>query len=187
MDQATSKRPNFEIILLQPEIPNNTGNIGRTAAATGCRLHVVHPIGFQMDEKALRRAGLDYWQHVDCQEHDSWAACEVATSSPPWLLTARRGKPVWNAEFQPGDRLIFGRESCGVGPEFTAAFEEKHGADRILNLPMVDAPGDQELESRHRGRRGRLRGTPTTSKARSRQDLKALPAVIRRGIPQIPG
>ncbi|MFB0986729.1 MAG: tRNA (cytidine(34)-2'-O)-methyltransferase [Phycisphaerales bacterium] len=145
MDQATSKRPNFEIILLQPEIPNNTGNIGRTAAATGCRLHVVHPIGFQMDEKALRRAGLDYWQHVDCQEHDSWTACEVATSSPPWLLTARRGKPVWNAEFQPGDRLIFGRESCGVGPEFTAAFEAKHGADRILNLPMVDAPGIRSL------------------------------------------
>jgi tRNA (cytidine/uridine-2'-O-)-methyltransferase len=145
MAQAHSNRPKFEIILLQPEIPNNTGNIGRTAAATGCRLHVVHPIGFDMDEKALRRAGLDYWKHVDCLEHDSWPACEAAISTPPWLLTARRGRPVWDADLQHGDRLIFGRESNGVGPEFTDAFEAEHGADRILSLPMVDAPGIRSL------------------------------------------
>ncbi|MCP4797237.1 MAG: tRNA (cytidine(34)-2'-O)-methyltransferase, partial [Phycisphaeraceae bacterium] len=63
---AARPHPHFEIVLLNPEIPNNTGNIGRTAAATGCRLHVVHPIGFDMGEKALRRAGLDYWSQVDC-------------------------------------------------------------------------------------------------------------------------
>ncbi|MDG2022235.1 MAG: tRNA (cytidine(34)-2'-O)-methyltransferase [Phycisphaerales bacterium] len=145
MAPTHTRSPKFEIVLLQPEIPNNTGNIGRTAAATGCRLHVVHPIGFEMDEKALRRAGLDYWKHVDCQEHASWSECEEVVSTPPWLLTARRGKPVWDAEFQAGDRLIFGRESCGVGPEFTTAFEAKHGADRILNLPMVEAPGIRSL------------------------------------------
>jgi tRNA (cytidine/uridine-2'-O-)-methyltransferase len=145
MAQAHSNRPKFEIILLQPEIPNNTGNIGRTAAVTGCRLHVVHPIGFEMDEKALRRAGLDYWKHVDCLEHASWPACEAAISTPPWLLTARRGRPVWDADLQQGDRLIFGRESNGVGPEFTDAFEAEHGAERILSLPMVDAPGIRSL------------------------------------------
>lgn len=66
--------PRFHIVLLNPEIPNNTGAIGRTAAATGCRLHVIHPIGFDMDEKARRRAGLDYWHLVDCKEHESWEA-----------------------------------------------------------------------------------------------------------------
>ena len=66
--------PRFQIVLLHPEIPNNTGAIGRTAAATGCRLHVVHPIGFDMGESARRRAGLDYWHLVDCVEHESWDA-----------------------------------------------------------------------------------------------------------------
>src|SRR5688572_9230356 len=64
--------PLFNLVLLNPEIPNNTGNIGRTAMATGCRLHVIHPIGFDMSEKARRRAGLDYWDLVDCVEHESW-------------------------------------------------------------------------------------------------------------------
>ena len=66
--------PRFQIVLLHPEIPNNTGAIGRTAAATGCRLHIVHPIGFDMGERARRRAGLDYWHLVDCVEHESWEA-----------------------------------------------------------------------------------------------------------------
>ena len=66
--------PRFQIVLLHPEIPNNTGAIGRTAAATGCRLHIVHPIGFDMGESARRRAGLDYWHLVDCVEHESWDA-----------------------------------------------------------------------------------------------------------------
>jgi tRNA (cytidine/uridine-2'-O-)-methyltransferase len=142
---AVPPHPNFEIILLNPEIPNNTGNIGRTAAATGCRLHVVHPIGFDMGEKALRRAGLDYWSQVDCIEHESWPDCDRAVGGGSWLLTARRGRPIWDATFQRGDRLIFGRESDGVGPDFTGDFEATHGVDRILTLPMVDAPGIRSL------------------------------------------
>lgn len=66
--------PLFNLVLCHPEIPNNTGNIGRTAVATGCRLHIIHPIGFEMSEKARRRAGLDYWHVVDCVEHESWEA-----------------------------------------------------------------------------------------------------------------
>ena len=71
---ADGRPPRLHVVLFQPQIPNNTGNIGRTCMATGCRLHVVHPIGFGMDEKARRRAGLDYWEHVDCVEHASWDA-----------------------------------------------------------------------------------------------------------------
>ncbi len=144
-DPASPRRPHFEIVLVEPEIPNNTGNIGRTAAATGCRLHVVHPIGFSMDEKARRRAGLDYWHLVDCQEHADWAACERSVPSPAWLLTAGGGRPHWDVPFDHGDRLIFGKESAGVGPEFQAAFEDRHGADRVVSLPMAMIPGVRSL------------------------------------------
>lgn len=137
--------PHFEIVLVEPEIPNNTGNIGRTAAATGCRLHVVHPLGFSMDEKARRRAGLDYWHHVDCREHADWAECDAAVPGPGWLFTAHGGRPHWEATFDRGDRLIFGRESRGVSTAFRAEFEARHGADRILTLPMMDRPGVRSL------------------------------------------
>jgi tRNA (cytidine/uridine-2'-O-)-methyltransferase len=84
--------PRFQIVLLHPEIPNNTGAIGRTAAATGCRLHVVHPIAFDMGESARRRAGLDYWHLVDCVEHESWEAfleSEGLESVRRWAGTER--------------------------------------------------------------------------------------------------
>jgi tRNA (cytidine/uridine-2'-O-)-methyltransferase len=114
-------------------------------AATGCRLHIVHPIGFSMEEKALRRAGLDYWHLVDCQEHADWEACDRSVPGPGWLLTAGGGRPHWDVPFAPGDRLIFGKESSGVGPAFQAAFEERHGADRIVSLPMARRPGIRSL------------------------------------------
>lgn len=139
------EQPHFEIVLVEPEIPNNTGNIGRTAAATGCRLHVVHPLGFSMDEKARRRAGLDYWDLVDCHEHDDWAACEAMVPGPAWLLSAHGGTDHWEAAFERGDRLIFGAESRGVSPAFRAAFEARHGADRVLSLPMLDRAGIRSL------------------------------------------
>ncbi len=138
-------RPHFEIVLVEPEIPNNTGNIGRTAAATGCRLHVVHPLGFSMDEKARRRAGLDYWHLVDCREHADWTACDTAVQGPGWLFTARGGRPHWDVPFKLGDRLIFGKESSGVGPAFQSAFETTHGADRVVTLPMMNEPGVRSL------------------------------------------
>jgi tRNA (cytidine/uridine-2'-O-)-methyltransferase len=138
-------RPHFEIVLVEPEIPNNTGNIGRTAAATGCRLHVVHPLGFDMDEKARRRAGLDYWHLVDCREHQDWAQCEEAVPGPGWLFTARGGRPHWDVPFDLGDRLIFGKESAGVGPAFQTAFEARHGVERVVSLPMVIQPGVRSL------------------------------------------
>lgn len=135
--QAT--RPPFHIVLLNPEIPNNTGNIGRTAMATGCRLHVVHPITFDMSEKARRRAGLDYWEQVDCHEHASWDEFLV-TENPArlWLLTTRATRPVWEAEFQRGDYLLFGRETKGVAPEIHDWVRETWDDGHRITLPMVE-------------------------------------------------
>jgi len=142
----TAMNPLFNIVLLHPEIPNNTGNIGRTALAAGCRLHLIHPLGFSLDEKALRRAGLDYWHHVDCVEHSSWEAY-LASERPSrvWLYTTHGRTVHWNAPLQRGDHLLFGRESGGVGDAFLARFQDEHGVTRCLRIPMVDRPEARSL------------------------------------------
>ena len=129
--------PRFHIVLLNPQIPNNTGNIGRTAAATGCRLHVVHPLGFDMSEKARRRAGLDYWHLVDCREHESWESF-LADERPGrvWLYTTKTDRPHWAADFRPGDYLLFGRETAGVGDDVHRWVEQSHGPTHRVTLPM---------------------------------------------------
>ena len=128
----------FHIVLLHPLIPNNTGNIGRTAAATGCRLHVIHPLGFDMSEKARRRAGLDYWHLVDCREHASWEAF-LERERPPrlWLYTTAATRPHWEADHAQGDYLLFGAETTGVPPEVHDWVGRTYGADHRLVLPMV--------------------------------------------------
>lgn len=130
--------PSFHIVLLEPEIPNNTGNVGRTAVATGCRLHIVHPIGFDMSEKARRRAGLDYWHLVDCREHDDWSSF-LATERPPrlWLLTTKASTPVWDAPLRRGDYLLFGKETAGVGQAVHDEVARRWGEGSRLVLPMV--------------------------------------------------
>lgn len=130
--------PRFHIVLLNPLIPNNTGNIGRTAAATGCRLHVVHPIGFDMSQKARRRAGLDYWHLVDCREHESWQAF-LDTEQPRrvWLYTTKASRPHWEADLACGDYLLFGRETSGVGDGVHQWIEREHGPDHRITLPML--------------------------------------------------
>lgn len=138
--------PAFNLVLLNPEIPNNTGNIGRTAAATGCRLHIIHPIAFDMSEKAARRAGLDYWHLVDCREHASWEAfLRDENPSRLWLYTTRSARPHWEATFQRGDYLLFGRETKGVAPEVHDWVARTHGEDHRLTLPMVDDPRARSL------------------------------------------
>ena len=110
------------IVLLNPEIPNNTGTIGRTAAATGAVLHVVHPITFDMSEKARRRAGLDYWDQIDCREHENWQAfLDAEQPERLWAMTARADRPVWEASIQRGDYLLFGCETRGL-PEAIQAW-----------------------------------------------------------------
>jgi tRNA (cytidine/uridine-2'-O-)-methyltransferase len=138
--------PRFQIVLLHPEIPNNTGATGRTAAATGCRLHIVHPIGFDMGESARRRAGLDYWHLVDCVEHENWDAFLTAegletAASGIWLYSTKATRPHWQASLAEGDYLLFGCETTGP-PE---AVRRWAGDDRSVTLPMIDDPAARSL------------------------------------------
>ncbi len=144
MQQLSS--PLFHIVLLNPEIPNNTGNIGRTAMVTGCRLHVVHPVGFDMTEKARRRAGLDYWHMVDCVEHESWEAF-LASEAPQrlWLYTTHSDRPHWQASYRRGDYILFGRETSGVEPHVHEWVSTRYGPDHRICLPMVDLPDARSL------------------------------------------
>jgi tRNA (cytidine/uridine-2'-O-)-methyltransferase len=138
--------PLLHLVLLHPEIPNNTGNIGRTAAALGCRLHIIHPIGFDMDDKARRRAGLDYWHLVDCVEHADWQA--FLDSERPqrlWLFTARAERSLYHARFERGDYLLFGKESSGVDPETAAFVLAAFGEEALLRIPQ---PGTVGLQAR---------------------------------------
>jgi tRNA (cytidine/uridine-2'-O-)-methyltransferase len=125
--------PRFHIVLLNPEIPNNTGAIGRTAAATACRLHIIHPIGFDMSEKARRRAGLDYWHLVDCVEHESWETFVARENPAPGRL------------FHAGDYLLFGQETRGVDDAVQEWVRAVHGDDHRITLPMIDDPAARSL------------------------------------------
>ncbi len=127
----------FHIVLVSPEIPPNTGTIGRTAAATNSVLHIVHPIAFDMSEKALRRAGLDYWAQVDCREHDDWEAF-LETEKPQrlWILTARAERPVWEADLRGGDYLIFGGETSGLPKPLQDWAVRQWGPGCRIGLPI---------------------------------------------------
>ncbi len=132
-------RPIFHVVLHEPEIPNNTGNIGRTCIATGCALHLIRPLGFETSVKALRRAGLDYWPRLAPSEHDSWS--DYARAHNPerlWVFTTRSTRPYWDADFRPGDHLLFGKETAGL----PGAILEQYG-DRLVTLPMVE--GERSL------------------------------------------
>ncbi len=131
--------PLFHVLLHQPEIPNNTGNIGRTCVATGCALHLIRPLGFDTSAKACRRAGLDYWPRLAPREHDSLDGCLAALGPRPlWLFTTKGTRPHWDARFQPGDALHFGKETAGLPDHLLAAHPE-----RLLTLPM--APDERSL------------------------------------------
>lgn len=126
-------RPYFHVVLHEPEIPNNTGNIGRTCVATGCGLHLIHPLAFDTSERACRRAGLDYWPRLGVREHGSWEAYQH-TESPErlWILTTKASRTVFDADLRPGDHLVFGKESAGLPPSILI----EH-ARRALCLPMI--------------------------------------------------
>ena len=117
---------------MEPEIPGNTGSLGRTCLALGARLHLVHPLGFDLSEKAVRRAGLDYWKQVDLKEHDSYRA--FLDSEKPkdlFYFTAHTEKSVFEAKFCEDCYLIFGKESCGLPKDLV----EKEN-ERAYKLPI---------------------------------------------------
>lgn len=123
----------FHVVLVQPEIPPNTGNIGRLCLATGAHLHLVHPLGFSLDDKLLKRAGLDYWAEVQVTEWPSLAALQAAQPATAryWYLTTKTERLYWSAPFQPGDFLVFGRETKGLPEPLLAAHP-----NACLTIPM---------------------------------------------------
>ena len=126
--------PPLHIVLYEPEIPQNTGNAGRLCVAIGAVLHVVRPIPFQMDEKAVRRAGLDYWKHVRLVEHENGEAFWAwAAGRPVFLFSSHGERPFTAVRYPPGSVLVFGKESVGLPPELVA----RHGGVRI---PMAEGP-----------------------------------------------
>jgi tRNA (cytidine/uridine-2'-O-)-methyltransferase len=134
-------RPAFRVVLVEPEIPPNTGSVARTCAATGTSLHLVEPLGFQIDERAVRRAGIDYWHLVDLHVHPSFEDFEERHHTGRiHLLTANAGASVYDAEFALGDVFVFGRESVGLPLALLDRLPERHlsiptsGAVRSLNL-----------------------------------------------------
>ena len=125
----------FHIVLVQPEIPPNTGNVIRLAANTGCSLHLVEPLGFSMDDRLLRRAGLDYHEYAEVCRHADWGQFLAACSPPPgrlFALTTRATRAVHEVAFAPGDWLVFGSETAGLPDSVRAAFAPA----QCLRLPM---------------------------------------------------
>jgi len=108
--------PPLHIVLYQPEIPPNTGNIARLCACTGCQLHLVHPLGFGLDEKQVRRAGLDYWQHLEVKEYPDWRSVrETLGEQRNWYaLSTKATTLTWEVEFHEGDVLVLGPETRGL-------------------------------------------------------------------------
>ncbi len=144
LSSGVLRAPLFHVTLHEPEIPNNTGNIGRTCVAAGSRLHLIHPLGFDTSEKACRRAGLDYWPRLGVREHANWDAYldaltqEQGCAPRLWLFSAFATRPMFDADLRRGDHLVFGKETAGLPP----ALLERY-ADRLLLLPMV--PGERGL------------------------------------------
>ena len=122
----------LNIVLVEPEIPSNTGNIARTCAATGCVLHLIRPLGFDISDKAVKRAGLDYWHLVDVRDYenldDFFARNDV---SEPWLLSTKAPRCYTEAEFHDGCYLFFGKETKGLPEDFLDRYY-----DRCLRIPM---------------------------------------------------
>ncbi|MBI1858834.1 MAG: tRNA (cytidine(34)-2'-O)-methyltransferase [Candidatus Melainabacteria bacterium] len=148
----------FNIVLVKPEIPPNTGNIARLCAATNTKLHLVHPLGFEITDKELKRAGLDYWRLLDIKEYTSWhnfvtarnvsdphallgagsaVSIGIASALPRndkinhWYFSTSGEKNIWDVEFDPGDYLIFGSETKGLDEKIL-----NENQNKIISIPM---------------------------------------------------
>lgn len=142
-DATPFREPLLHVALYQPDIPQNTGNIGRTCVAVGAKLWLIRPLGFRLDDRYLRRAGMDYWQHLDWEAVDSLA--ELLQKLPGrrlWCLTKTASRLVWDADFQPGDIQLFGSETRGL-PQAVLAEDLR----RNLKLPMREQVRSLNLAS----------------------------------------
>lgn len=120
--------PPLQVILFEPEIPQNTGNIGRLCAFTGARLHLVGKLGFSLEDRYLRRSGMDYWNELDVHRHPSWEAFRQSPAFPGriWLFTTHATTSFWSVRFQPGDALLFGNEGHGCPAWLHQAVGDSH-------------------------------------------------------------
>lgn len=123
----------FNVVLIEPEIPPNTGNVGRLCLATGSTLHLVKPLGFSTDDRELKRAGLDYWKEVDVQFWDSFERLQQTRepNTRSFFLTTKSDRAYYDVRFRPGDFLVFGRETKGLPEALLAANPEQ-----ALTIPM---------------------------------------------------
>ncbi|RIX52978.1 tRNA (uridine(34)/cytosine(34)/5-carboxymethylaminomethyluridine(34)-2'-O)-methyltransferase TrmL [Paenibacillus nanensis] len=125
----------FHIVLVEPEIPANTGNIARTCAATGTHLHLVRPLGFDTDDRTLKRAGLDYWHSVKVHYHDSFQEVREAYPDADFYYASTRAKKVYSDfSYKDGDFFVFGKETKGLPQELIDA-----NLETCIRLPMTDA------------------------------------------------
>ena len=122
----------FHIVLVEPEIPHNAGAAGRLALATGSSLHLVKPLGFSLEDKYVKRTGLDYWQDVDVHVWENFSELRQAMAGKGfWFLSTKAKKSPWQAAFKPGDCLVFGKETKGLPEEMVA-----EAGERSLRIPM---------------------------------------------------
>jgi tRNA (cytidine/uridine-2'-O-)-methyltransferase len=132
VDAGTVRDAPLHVVLVEPEIPPNTGNVARLCAATGCALHLVEPLGFRIDDRELKRAGLDYWDALNVVVHPSLAAfVEAFATRRTWLLSTRATRTYAEADFAHGDALVFGKETAGLPQALLDAYPE-----RALRIPM---------------------------------------------------
>ena len=129
----------FNIVLFEPEIPPNTGNVIRLCANTGCRLHLIQPLGFELDDRQLKRAGLDYHEYASIQVHADWSALLEALPGRRFAFSTKATSRYDSVAFRPGDALIFGPETRGLPSKLLEGFDPQHR----LRLPMV--PGSRSL------------------------------------------
>ncbi|MFK7820323.1 MAG: tRNA (cytidine(34)-2'-O)-methyltransferase [Planctomycetaceae bacterium] len=133
----------LNVVLYRPEIPQNTGNIGRTCVAVGAKLWLIRPLGFKLEDRYLKRAGMDYWQHLDWEAVESWS--DIRSRLPDsnvWYLTKTATRLVWDAQFERGDILLFGAESSGL-PE---SILNEQPTNKV-KLPMTDLVRSLNLAS----------------------------------------
>jgi tRNA (cytidine/uridine-2'-O-)-methyltransferase len=136
----------FHIVLVEPEIPPNTGNVIRLAANTGCTLHLVEPLGFSMDDKHMRRAGLDYHEYADLRRHADWAsflAAEKPLNERMFALTTHGSRTAHHVRFERGDWLVFGSETRGLAPQL----REQFAPDQRIKLPMREGQRSLNLSN----------------------------------------
>ncbi len=122
----------FNIVLVAPEIPQNTGTIGRLCVSTETRLHLIKPLGFSLEDKYLKRAGMDYWSYLDVTVYDNWNEFLDKTLATNLIFISTKGENCfWDVPYHPGDYLVFGRESSGLPPEFYKRYR-----NQLYQIPM---------------------------------------------------